>query len=73
MRRAFEKIAGKQVSNDELQQKLDELNNKFQEDIKRSKRMINRNTHEGGEEIIRIIEQMSEIQKAQNSNGRNRY
>ena len=58
MRGAFEKIAEKKVSNDQMQQELDELNNKFQEDIERSKRMINRNKDEMGEEIMRINEQM---------------
>ena len=54
MRGTFEKIAEKQVSNDEVRQKLDELNNKFQEDIESSKRMINRNKDEVGEELRRI-------------------
>ena len=58
LRGAFEKNSVKKVSNDELQQKLNELNNKFQEDIERSKRMINRNKDEVGEEIMRINEQM---------------
>ena len=40
LRGEFEKTAKKQVSNDELQQKLDDLNNKFQEDVERNKRII---------------------------------
>ena len=46
------------MSNDELQQKLDDLNNKFQEDTERSKRMINEIKDVAEEELMRINGQM---------------
>ena len=46
------------MNNDELQQKLDDLNNKFQEGIERSNGMFNRIKVELETEIMRIDEQM---------------